>query len=342
MKKIRIGQLGIGHNHGSEIMLALRRLPEIFDVVGVVEPDAKWRDARGGWDAYKGLPWLTEQELFAIPDLQAVAVETDGHDLVPTALRAAERGLHIHMDKPGGETLAPFAQVVQICRRKHLTLQLGYMYRYNPAIQFCLAAARKGWLGDLFEFHAAMSRYDGDNENYRRWLSDFRGGVMYIFGGHLLDIAILFLGKPDRVTAYQRKTRDDALYDNGLAVLEYPRATATIRTSVAEVDGMKHRRLIVCGTRGTAKICPLEPPADRYTIDPLTVRLTLLEGNEEYSAGTHHVKTGPMQGRYEPQMLEFAQIIRGEIANPYPLDHELLVQKTLLAGAGYPSEPEKE
>ncbi len=334
MRKIKIGQLGIGHNHGSEIMLAMRRLPEVFDVVGVVEPDARWRDARGGWDAYKGLPWLSEEELFATADLSAVTVETDGHDLVPTALRAAARGLHIHLDKPGGETIGPFAEMVRICRRRRLTLQLGYMYRYNPAIQFCLRAARQGWLGDIFELHAVMSRCDGDP--YRQWLSGFQGGVMYIFGGHLLDLAILFLGKPDRVIPYQRKTRDNALYDNGLAVLEYPRATATIRTTVTEVEGMKHRRLIVCGTRGTVEVCPLEPPADRYPSDPLNVRLTLAEGNEEYPAGTHYVKTGPMTGRYEPQMLEFAQIVRGEIANPYSLDHELLVQQSLLAAAGYP------
>ena len=80
---------------------------------------------------------------------------------------------------------------------------------------------------------------------------------------------------------------------------------------------------------------PLEPPADRYTVDPRTVRLTLADGNEEYSAGTHYVKTGPMTGRYEPQMLEFGAIVRGEMGNPYSLDHELLVQESLLAAAGY-------
>jgi predicted dehydrogenase len=319
-------------------MVAMRRLPELFDVVGVVEPDSKWRDRRGGMEAYKDLPWLTETQLLSIPGLAAVTVETDGHDLVSTAQRAADAGLHIHMDKPGGESLAPFARLIQTCQQSDLTLQMGYMYRYNPAIQFCLRAATLGWLGEIFEFHAVMSRFDGDNDDYRQWLAGFHGGVMYIFGGHLLDIAILFLGAPDRVVPYQRKTRDDGLFDNGLAVLEYPRATATIRTSVAEVDGMKHRRLIVCGTRGTVEICPLEPPSSRYTIDPLVVRLTLLEDNEEYAAGTHLVPTGPMEGRYEPQMREFAQIVRGQTRNPYSLEHELLVQKTLLTASGYGSE----
>lgn len=39
MRKIRIGQIGIGHNHASEKMAALRRLSDLYEVVGVVEPD---------------------------------------------------------------------------------------------------------------------------------------------------------------------------------------------------------------------------------------------------------------------------------------------------------------
>ena len=32
--KIRIGQIGIGHNHGEAKMLAVRKFPELFEVVG--------------------------------------------------------------------------------------------------------------------------------------------------------------------------------------------------------------------------------------------------------------------------------------------------------------------
>jgi len=33
-------------------------------------------------------------------------------------------------------------------------------------------------------------------------------------------------------------------------------------------------------------------------------------------------------------MIEFARIIRSEIGNPYPYEHELLVQEVLLAASG--------
>jgi hypothetical protein len=42
-----------------------------------------------------------------------------------------------------------------------------------------------------------------------------------------------------------------------------------------------------------------------------------------------------MNGRYDDQLIELARVIRGEIDNPYSYDHELLVQETILAAAGY-------
>jgi len=330
MNPIKIGQIGVGHEHASGRMDALRRLPEFYEVVGIVEEDnPDWPSST----AYDGLELMTEDELLNTPGLQAVAVETNNADLAETAIRCMEHGLHVAMDKPGGETLAPFRQLIEGCKARGLAIQLGYMYRANPAIKFCFRALREGWLGDIFEVHAVMSRWDGDP--YRQFLSRFPGGAMYNFGSHLIDLVVAMLGRPDNVTSFQKATRDDGLKDNGLAVLEYPRATATIRSSVAEADGMKHRRLIICGTGGTAEICPLEKPWGGYGLDPLHVRLTLLEDNPEHGAGTHIVNVGVMNGRYEDQLIELAGVINGEIENPYSYEHELLVQETLLAAAGY-------
>ena len=132
-----------------------------------------------------------------------------------------------------------------------------------------------------------------------------------------------------------KQTRNDGLIDNGLAVMEYEHATATIRVSVEEVNGMKHRRLIICGTKGTVEICPLEMPSDRYYTDPLFARLTLKNDVPGYPAGTHSVNCGAMGDRYAAQLKEFAQIIRGEKANPFDYRHEFLIQESLLLASGY-------
>ncbi len=332
-RKIKVGQIGIGHNHGSEKMSSLRRLSELYEVVGVVESDPVWYERRHGLKEYEGLRWMTEDELFAVPGLEMVAVETDSLELVPTAHRCADHGLHMHLDKPGGPSLPEFRSLLDKMESRGLAIQLGYMYRNNPAIRFVKDALRQGWLGEIFELHAVMSRWDGDD--YRRWIGQFLGGAMYIFGGHLIDLVISMMGRPTDVIALNTCTRDDGCEDNGFAVLTYPRATVSVRTSICEVDGMKHRRLIVCGTQGTAEICPLEHPADRYRLDHLHVRLTLKRDCGPYAAGTHLVEVPLMNGRYDDQITEFAHIIRGEMENPYSYRHEFLVQEALMAACGH-------
>ncbi len=309
-------------------MRALRNLPDQYEVVGYAEePSPGWPEPK----AYQGLPRMTVAELLD-SGLEAAAVETNMPLLVETSIRCMERGLHLHLDKPGGETMPPFVELVNGCRARGLQMQLGYMYRNNPGLKLIFRAVREGWLGELFEVHAVMSRWDGDP--YRQFLSAYAGGAMYPFGSHLIDLVVAMLGRPDNVHAYLKATRDDGLLDNGLAVLEYPRATATIRASIAEVDGMRHRRLIVCGTQGTAEIGPLEHPSERYRSDPLHVRLTLRESNAEYAAGTHRVDVGVMHGRYEDQLVDLAKAIRGEAAHPFGYDHELLTHEVVLAACG--------
>ena len=330
MKRIRIGQLGIGHNHGAARMKSLRDLPEYFDVVGVAEEDPKWLEKRGGLAAYEGLPMMSVAELLAVPGLEAVMVETDGKDLLASATRCAEMGLHLTMDKPGGEDWRGFRKLCDVVREKKLAFQQGYIYRTNPAVRFCLDAVKNGWLGDLFEIHAVMSRWDKDT--YREWLSQFKGGAMYIFAGYLIDLVLMMLGEPDRVTPFLKRTRDDGLIDNGLAVMEYPRATATVRVSVAEVEGYEHRRLIVCGTNGTVELCPIEYKEDD---DPLSLRLSLKEPRGGYEAGTHTVDCGARGDRYRRQFVVFARIVRGEIANPVPVEHEQMLHKVLLEICGF-------
>lgn len=320
-ERIKIGQIGIGHNHAAAKMATLRKLSDHFEVVGVVEPSPEWRRKRGMDPVYRGLKWMTEEQLLNTRGLAAVSVETDVCDLVPTAARCIAAGMHLHLDKPGGETLPPFKKLLDEAGRQGLTVQLGYMYRNNPAIEFCLRAVRAGWLGQLFEVHAVMSRQQP--LAYRQWLGQFRGGSMYIFGCHLIDLVVSMLGKPDRVTPYQRQTQPDVrVYDNGLAVLEYPRTTATLRTASLEVEGYQRRQLVVCGDEGTIDIRPLEPPR---------LQLALAKPRAAFQAGYQEVALPPMPGRYDDQLIEFARAVQGEIPNPYPLGHELMVQETLLA-----------
>lgn len=335
-QRIKIGQIGTGHEHASGKMDTFRKLSDHYEVVGIVEPDPELQKSRANHGSYRDLPWMTEEQLLSTEGLQAVAVEVDSDDerIMDIAGRCIDAGMHIHLDKPGGTSFSKFKTVLDEAQRRNLTVQLGYMYRNNLAVQFCRNAVQQGWLGQVFEVHCVMSKFS--DVNYRKYLSQFRGGTMFIYACHMIDLVVGLLGKPDRVVPFRRQTRSDAgeMCDNGLVVLEYPKTTATIRTASLEVEGFQRRQLVVCGDEGTIDIRPLEiygiePP------QPLRLQLALAEARDSYQKGYQEVSFPDVPARYDHQLIELAQIIRGEIANPYPLEHELIVQECLLEACGY-------
>ena len=324
-ERIKIGQLGIGHNHGAAKMESFLKLKEDYEVVGVVEPDQEWRKKRVNEKAYKGLTWMTEDQLFAVPGLKLVSVETDVPDLTAAALRCVRAGFHVHVDKPGDPSFMKFNELLdEACKRK-LAVQLAYMFRGNPAFQFCIKAVKEGMLGRVYAFHAEMSRYLWPD--YLKWVCQYAGGNTFIFGSHLVDLAVSLFGEPQKITPYL--TRTDPSFvgpDAGLVVMEYPRCIASIRTSGLDQDAEKRRHLCVSGDKGTIEIRPLE--------NPTTLRLSLKEDHPPYKKGTQTVEFPGMIDRYANQLLELARVIRGEIPNPYPPEHERLVQKCVLLSSG--------
>ncbi len=336
-QRIKIGQIGTGHEHASGKMSTFRKLSDHYEVVGIVEPDPELRKRRQNHATYRGLTWMTEEQLLNTPGLQAVAVEVDSDDdhLMDVAGRSINAGMHIHLDKPGGESFSKFKKVLDEAGRRNLTVQLGYMYRNNPAIQFCRNAVQQGWLGQVFEVDCVMSKFSG--VSYRKYLSQFRGGTMFIYACHMIDLVVGVMGKPDRIVSFPRQVRSDAgeMCDNGLVVFEYPKTTATIRTCSLEVEGYKRRQLVVCGDEGTVDIRPLETFNTRPP-QPLKLRLALSKDRGSYRKGYQEASFPQPPGRYDLQLIELAQIIRGKIENPYPLEHELIVQECLLKACGYP------
>ena len=336
-QRIKIGQIGTGHEHASGKMDTFRKLSDHYEVVGIVEPDPELRKSRANHGSYRDLTWMTEEQLLNTEGLQAVAVEVDSDDerIMDIAGRCIDAGMHIHLDKPGGESFIKFKKVLDEAKRRELTVQLGYMYRNNLAVQFCRNAVQQGWLGQVFEVHCVMSKFSG--VDYRKYLSQFRGGTMFIYACHMIDLVVGLLGEPDRVVPFMRQTRSDAgeMCDNGLVVLEYPKTTATVRTSSLEVEGFKRRQLVVVGDEGTIDIRPLETYQVRPP-QPLTLQLALSRERDSYKKGYQEVSFPHVPARYDLQLIELARIICGEIENPYPLEHELLVQKCLLEACGYP------
>jgi predicted dehydrogenase len=322
--RIKIGQVGVGHGHASK--LSVYRASADYEVVGIAEPNAALRQRAETRDPYRGLPSLTRDQLLETPGLQAVLVETEVAHLLETAEACVAAGKHVHLDKPAGASLPQFRRLLGAAAKKKLLVQMGYMYRYNPAVLLLRECLKAGWLGELFEAHAVMSKVVGADE--RKKLARFGGGMMFELGCHVLDLVVGVLGKPKEVAPHlQHVSRlDDGLTDNTLAVLTYPRALATVKSSALEVEGFDRRHLAVCGTEGTFHIQPLDNPSARASFS---------RPRGKFKKGTQVVEL-PKFTRYVADAADMARVIRGEKAADFSPEHDLAVQETLLRACGMP------
>jgi predicted dehydrogenase len=202
---------------------------------------------------------------------------------------------------------------------------MGYMYRYNPGVVLMRDLVEKGWLGEPFELRGVMSKLTGPGHG-RNEPAIYPGGMMFELGGHMIDTIVKILGEPDRVTPFLQSVDPfgDGLADNTLAVFEYPKALAEMKTSVLEVEGGARRHMTLCGTEGTLHIQPMGSPKGR---------LALLKPHGKYKKGYQSVEF-PRYPRYVDDIKDLAGMIRGEWENRFSPSHDLAVQETLLRASG--------
>jgi predicted dehydrogenase len=317
--KIKIGQIGLAHPHARGKLAAIRSLAEEYEFIGVVEPDVARRKS------VRGVKFISEEELLNTKGLEAVAVETRVRDLVPTAARVVDTGRHIHLDKPAGPSLPAFKKLVVEAKHRKLTLQMGYMLRYNPAFQFMFRVAREGWFGEIMEIDAMMGKLAG--ADMRRQLAEISGGGFFELACHILDSTIFILGKPQKVHGITRRTREgkgDIFADNQLAVLEFAKGTACLRCNHNDPFGGPRRRFQIAGTQGGMEIRPLE--SGKFV-------LSLDRARGEFKKGNQTVQLDGGRS-YMAEFADLAKVIRGEKALDWSYEHDLTVHETLLLICG--------
>jgi predicted dehydrogenase len=322
-KKIRIGQIGTGHAHAGGKMSALRSLSDLFEVVGLVEPDPERRKSAEKSAIYAGLSILTEEELLSMPNLAAVAVETDIAQSAATALRCLRAGKHVHLDKPGALDHDSFKKMRTEAQERGLTVQMGYMLRYNPAFEFLFRAVCEGWLGEITEIDAAMGKLADDRT--RSTLRSLPGGGMFELACHVIDAVVTLLGRPNSVHATSTPTWTDGMKDNQTALLQYAKATAVIRCNHADPFGGPRRRFMVAGTEGVIDIQPLE--SGKFS-------LSLTSAREKWKKGTQTVTLPVPQGRYDREFMDLAEIIQGRKKLFWDASHDISVHETVMLASG--------
>lgn len=320
-KKIRIGIYGIGHAHARSKVQTLREMAE-YELVGICEPD---KSQPRGHKVYEGVRWLTEQEILEDPSIELIAVESDVRNNlnVKYAQKCVAAGKFVHLDKPPGDNLAALRKLLDEAGHKNLVVQMGYQWRYHPAMQKAIEAARAGWLGYVYMVRATINKPLG--REARLYDAAYKGGIMFDLGSHMIDRIVDLLGKPKTIKSWIRhdSTVDDDLADNTLAVLEYRKALAEVYIAAQQPNGNRYRTLEILGTEGTGTVQPFFPE--------LRVHFDLKYSAGPYKRGRQTIEIPkPKQAPYEPDFKAMAAIIRGGAEPDYSAEHDLITHEVLL------------
>jgi len=328
-RKIRVAVLGTGHAHALSKIRTLRSLPE-YEFVGICRPDP---DEPDDGEVYHGVRWLSLEELLDKQSgIELVDVESAVERNLQYARKCVSADKFVHLDKAPGEDLAGLRALLAEANRRKRVVQVGYQWRYHPAMQAAIEAARKGWLGQVYAFRATIDKPVSPQE--RRQLAKFRGGMMFELGCHLIDRAVDLLGKPRKVTAVLRhdSSIDDGLADNTLAILEYDRAMAEIYVAAFQPHGGNYRLMEILGTNGKAVAQPFSP---------LRLMVDLKSAAGPYKAGEQLLDmTAPPGPDFAPDFAEMARIIRDSARPTYSPEHDLIVQETFLEACGVIRNPQ--
>ena len=331
MRRIRIAQIGINqYSHGPEMFTNLTKLPEIFEVVGYALVEDERERCADKLHVFEGYPELTLDEILNDESIEAVTVEVDEIHLNKYTQMAVDADKHIHMEKPGSQDLASFEKLIDSVKQSGKVFHVGYMYRYNEFLDAAVKDAKDGKFGEIFSVEAHMSRWD--NKVTREWLSTFKGGMMFYLGCHLIDLVLRIQGTPDEIIPANVPSGIAGVEceDISFAMLKYPHGVSIIRTTACEVGGFFRRQLVICGSKRTLEIKPLEGIENGLYTEQLD---RVFKGATGSYGDIEHKRSQPFS-RYDRMLKSFAAMVRGEIENPYTPDYELELFKTLLKCCG--------
>ncbi len=205
------------------------------------------------------------------PDIVAIAPRwVDQHrDMI---VAAAERGIHIYMEKPFCRSLAEADECVAACERTHTRLAIAHQTRYSPQIEVVRQMIAAGRIGRLLELRG-------------RGKEDQRGGGedLFVLGSHIMNLICTFGGTTQwcfgRVLSAGHPVGADDVREGpeGLgplagdavhAVYGLPDGVTATFDSVRGAGQGARFALLVCGSAGLIEIQTGSLPSVKYLDDP--------------------------------------------------------------------------
>lgn len=203
-----------------------------------------------------------------LPQIDCAVIATPGPAHFALTRVVLEAGKDAMVEKPLTTTGAESRTLTELAEAKKRILQVGHIFRYDPASQWLRDAAAKGEFGRL-------KLLRGNFSGFKRPRSD--GGVSFADAIHFADLFNFIVGKPPkRVTGHLADFMGRGMDDQSLIMLEYDGGVMGQIETGYHVPG-KFRDVTITGDRLSAA-CDFN--ISQYKIKTFEVRHEPAKGGE--------------------------------------------------------------
>jgi len=292
-RRVRVAVVGLGY-WGPNL---LRNFNELSDAVVTCVCDRRPQAFEKIRRRYPAVRCRTSYErVLADPALDAVAIATPVATHYALASAALEAGKHVFVEKPLAASYEEAEQLVEIARRRGLTLMCGHTFLYSPPVNAIKALIDEGELGDIY--FISMSRV-----NLGIHQADV--SVVWDLGPHDFSILRYWLGQnPEHVAAVSRGCIIAEKPDVAFVNLGYRNGTL-VHSELSWLAPSKLRRTTVVGSRRMIVYDDGSPEPVRVYDSGVNLRDPESFGEYKLSYRTGTITSPPIEAR-EPLLLELA------------------------------------
>lgn len=307
---IGVACLGITHPHTSGRVKALQRIPNI-KLMGIVDDSPLASAFATAFDQ----SIRSKSEVLEDPDVHAVLVHSKSDKMAELAVEALEAGKAVLVEKPAGRNSDDARRLVNTVESTQGLLQVGYCWRFSPAVEAMQRTLSSGQLGKVLQVRAhGGCSHDEAATSHMNQPGDI-GGTMFVIGCHLIDRILYHFGKPKslnaRIMKFDGVMAPDFREDAAGAVLNYPDKVVVIDFfSWDPMPWLESWDITAYGTEGVMQSCPL--PASYRIYDKGNGSVP--HGWSEWSEGSFPQLWADKKTEYSPEL--------AEIGNPVFFDRE--------------------
>jgi predicted dehydrogenase len=182
-------------------------------------------------------------DLLADDELDAVVIAAPVPAHAALATKVLEAGKHVFVEKPLGATLAETEKLVELADSSGLTVMVGHLLEYHPAVEKLKSLIDDGELGDVRYVYSTRL-------NLGKLRTD--ENALWSLGPHDVSVALALIGEePDDIWARGESYMNEGVEDVVFGYMRFPSGVAS-HLHLSWLDPHKERRITVVGSKRMA------------------------------------------------------------------------------------------